>query len=153
MYFLCQDSVFVCFDIGRWYLHTEIMPKIKKRIYVVLYLDFFGPQMALDYHLNALSQGPKVSISRAQPPPTCPCNGCCPHQKQYTRCHINHRCICAIIWVFLLGLLFEAAPIRVWSAVCLFASILTRGYWMVYRGTGFLAVVWFGSTPSPLARQ
>jgi hypothetical protein len=30
--------------------------------------------------------GPKkVSISRAQPLPTCPCNGSCPHQKYYGR--------------------------------------------------------------------
>jgi hypothetical protein len=38
--------------------------------------------------------GPKkVSISRDHPPPTCPRNGCCPHQKHYTRGCINHRCI------------------------------------------------------------
>jgi hypothetical protein len=36
--------------------------------------------------------GPKkVSISRAQPPPTCPRNGCCPHQKHYARGRINHK--------------------------------------------------------------
>ncbi len=31
----------------------------------------------------------------------------------------------------------------------------TREYWMVYRGPGFLAVAWFGSSPapSPLFRQ
>jgi hypothetical protein len=29
-----------------------------------------------------------------------------------------------------------------------------RDYWMVYRGPGFLSVVWFGSSPtSPLSRQ
>jgi hypothetical protein len=57
-------------------------------------LNFFGPQMALAYRFNAISQGPKkVSISRARPSTTCPCNGCCPHQKQYARGHINHRCI------------------------------------------------------------
>ncbi len=38
--------------------------------------------------------GPKkLSISRAQPPPTCPSNVCCPHQKHYARGRINHRCI------------------------------------------------------------
>ncbi len=26
--------------------------------------------------------------------------------------------------------------------------IPSRGYWMIYRGSGFLAVVWFGSTPN-----
>ncbi len=36
---------------------------------------FFGPQMALAYRLDAISQGPiKLSISRAQPPLTCPHN-------------------------------------------------------------------------------
>ncbi len=39
-------------------------------------LDFFGPKMH--------------SISRAQPPPTCPSNGCCPHQQHYARGRINH---------------------------------------------------------------
>ncbi len=32
----------------------------------------------------------KLSISRAQPPPTSSRNGCCPHQKHYAR---GHRCI------------------------------------------------------------
>ncbi len=31
--------------------------------------------MALAYRLDAISQGPKISISGAQPPPTCPRNG------------------------------------------------------------------------------
>jgi hypothetical protein len=38
------------------------------------FLDFFGPQMALAYRLEAISQGPKNSNSRAQPPPTSPRN-------------------------------------------------------------------------------
>ncbi len=38
--------------------------------------------------------GPKkLSISRAQPPPTCPRKGCCMHQKHYEQGQINHRCI------------------------------------------------------------
>jgi hypothetical protein len=38
--------------------------------------------------------GPKkLSISRAQPPPTCLSYGCCPHEKHYARGRINHRCI------------------------------------------------------------
>ncbi len=28
---------------------------------------------------------------------------------------------------------------------------LVREYWMIYRGPGFLSVVWFGSNPSPLS--
>ncbi len=28
---------------------------------------------------------------------------------------------------------------------------LVRQYWMIYRGPGFLAVVWFGSTPTPFS--
>ncbi len=27
--------------------------------------------------------------------------------------------------------------------------VRARGYWMIYRGPGFLDVVWFGSSPSP----
>ncbi len=38
-------------------------------------LEFFGLQMTLAYRLDAISQGPKNSNSRAQPPPTCPNNG------------------------------------------------------------------------------
>ncbi len=48
-------------------------------------MHLFGP-----FHFT----GPKkVSISRAQPPPTCPRNECYPHQKHYPRGSINHRCI------------------------------------------------------------
>ncbi len=32
-----------------------------------------------------------LEISRAQPPPTCPNNGCCLHQKHFARGLINHR--------------------------------------------------------------
>jgi hypothetical protein len=39
-------------------------------------LEFFRPQMELACRLDAILQGPKkLSISRAPPPPTCPCNG------------------------------------------------------------------------------
>ncbi len=34
----------------------------------------------------------------AQPPPTCPSNGCCPHQKNYAQGRINHRCIGSFIY-------------------------------------------------------
>jgi hypothetical protein len=51
------------------------------------------PQMALAYRLDAISQRQKLSISRAQPHPTCPSKRCCPHQKHYARGRINHRCI------------------------------------------------------------
>ncbi len=54
------------------------------------YLEFFGPQMALAFQLDAISQEPK---NLAQPPPTCPRNGCCPHQKYYLMGRINRRCI------------------------------------------------------------
>jgi hypothetical protein len=27
--------------------------------------------------------------------------------------------------------------------------LITREYWMIYRGPGFLTVVWFGSSPAP----
>ncbi len=38
--------------------------------------------------------GPKkLASSSAQPPPTCPSNGCCPHQKHYRQGRINRRCI------------------------------------------------------------
>jgi hypothetical protein len=64
-------------------------------------LEFFGSQMALAYRLDVISQGPKNSqfpgpkkllISRANPPPSCPRYGCCPHQKHYAW-GLNHRCI------------------------------------------------------------
>jgi hypothetical protein len=57
----------------------------------LLLVDFFGPQTPLAYRLDAMSQGPKkLSNSRAQPPPTCPRNGCWPHQKHYARGRLNH---------------------------------------------------------------
>ncbi len=54
------------------------------------------PPMALAYRLDAISQGPKYSISRAQPPPTCPSNGSTvfyTHQNHYARGRMNHRCM------------------------------------------------------------
>ncbi len=39
-----------------------------------LVLEFFGPQMALAYRLDTISQGLKNSPFRAQLPPTCPRN-------------------------------------------------------------------------------
>jgi len=46
--------------------------------------------------------GPKkVSISRAQPPPTCPRNGCCPHQKYNVRGRIN-QCPLIALTLFIL---------------------------------------------------
>jgi hypothetical protein len=56
-------------------------------------IDFFGPQMALAYRLDAISQGPNKSRFPGPNPPTCPRNGCCPYQKHYARGRINHRCI------------------------------------------------------------
>jgi hypothetical protein len=38
-------------------------------------LEFFWPQMALPYWLDAISQGPKTHNFQAHPPPTCPSNG------------------------------------------------------------------------------
>jgi hypothetical protein len=35
----------------------------------------------------------KTRNFRAQPSPTCPSNGCFPHQKHYARGRINHSCI------------------------------------------------------------
>ncbi len=67
VYFLCQDSVFVCFDTGRSYLYMEIMLKIKKEF--ILYLDFFVTQMALAYRLDAISQGQK-SLNFQGPTPS-----------------------------------------------------------------------------------
>ncbi len=37
-------------------------------------VELFGPQMALAYLLDAISQDPKNSTSRVQPPATCPRN-------------------------------------------------------------------------------
>ncbi len=60
----------IIFDAGRsitWAIGKGLGPG---------YLKFFGPQMemALTYRLDAISQGPKLSISRVQPPPICPRN-------------------------------------------------------------------------------
>ncbi len=55
---------------------------------------FWAPNGPRLYRLDAISQDPKkLSLSRAKPPPTCPRNGCCPHQKHHARGRINHRCI------------------------------------------------------------
>jgi hypothetical protein len=54
----------------------------------------FWAQNATRLSARCYFTGPKkLSISRAQPPPTCPSNGCCPHQKHYAWGRINHRCI------------------------------------------------------------
>ncbi len=45
-----------------------------------------------------LNRAQKVSISRAQSPPTCPCLGCCPHQKHYARGRINNGCINTVVY-------------------------------------------------------
>ncbi len=37
------------------------------------------------------------------------------------------------------------------TTVC--AWVHTREYWMIYRRPGFLAVVWFGSSPTPLSHE
>ncbi len=34
-----------------------------------------------------------------------------------------------------------------------FLFLMTRVYWMIYRGPGFFAVVWFGSSPPPHRQQ
>ncbi len=62
--------------------------------------------------------GPKkLSISRIQPPPTCPSNGCCPHQKHYARGRMNHRCIG--------GFMYKIPP---WRSLRVHTSILTCTY-------------------------
>ncbi len=45
----------------------------------------------------------KLEISRAQPPPTCPSNKCCPQQKHYARGRINHTCIGGFMYTKLWG--------------------------------------------------
>jgi hypothetical protein len=90
-------------------------------------LDFFGPQMAFACWLDATSHftgSKKVSISRAQPPPICPRNGCCPHQKHYTRGRINLRCInsyydvfCKCAEIFLTRCIYISAVEKYWYKV------------------------------------
>ncbi len=53
---------------------------------------FFGPKWHSPVGSMPFHRAQKVSISRAQPPPTRPRNGCCPHQKHYARGRIKHRC-------------------------------------------------------------
>ncbi len=50
----------------------------------ILFIPFFGPQIALAYRLDATSQGLKTLDFQGLTP-TCPHNGCCPHQKSYAR--------------------------------------------------------------------
>jgi hypothetical protein len=58
-------------------------------------LNFFGPQMALAYLLDTISQGPKKSrFPGTNPLPLALImDAVCPHQKHYARARINHRCI------------------------------------------------------------
>jgi hypothetical protein len=49
-------------------------------------------QMALALTV-AISGPKKVSIFRAHPPSSGPCNGCCPHQNHYVLRHIKKRYI------------------------------------------------------------
>ncbi len=55
--------------------------------------SFLGPKWHSTIGSMSFPRTKKLSISRAQPPPTCPSNGCCPRQKHYERGGINHRCI------------------------------------------------------------
>ncbi len=53
------------------------------------------------FSARCLFTGPKkVSISRAQPPPTCPRNGFALHHKHYVWGHINHRSINSYNFIF-----------------------------------------------------
>ncbi len=90
----------VCYltALERWYGPWNL-PKIPLTrhpwtlVHKTTYLDTLGSNGTRLYagcHFTGLK---KVSISRAQPPPTCPRNGCCPHQKHYARGRSNHRCI------------------------------------------------------------
>jgi hypothetical protein len=57
--------------------------------------------------------GPKkVSISRPQPPPTCLHNGCCLHQKHYSRGCIIHRCIGGFMYKILRGCQGPIPPLQ-----------------------------------------
>ena len=63
--------------------------------------------------------GPKkLSISRFQPCPTCPSNGCCPHQKHYARGRMNHWCIG--------GFMYKIPPWR--SLLCITAYLRVHTY-------------------------
>jgi hypothetical protein len=51
---------------------------------LILFIPFFGPQIALAYRLVATPQGLKTLDFQGLTP-TCPRNGYCPHQKSYAR--------------------------------------------------------------------
>jgi hypothetical protein len=55
--------------------------------------EFFWPQMALAYRLDAISQGPKNSQIPGPNPSHLPSQWICTHPKHYARDCINHRCI------------------------------------------------------------
>jgi hypothetical protein len=54
---------------------TTYAPMIYTALFLCFGCEFFGPQIALAYRLDAFHRAQKFSISRAQSPPTCPSNG------------------------------------------------------------------------------
>jgi hypothetical protein len=58
-----------------------------------------GTRLSARCHFTGLK---KLSISRAHPTPSCPSNGCCPHQKHYAGAVFNHRCIKLPMYLFLI---------------------------------------------------
>jgi len=39
--------------------------------------------------------------------------------------------------------------LKVWEVYCKIRVVTAREYWIIYRGQDFLAVAWFGSSPTP----
>ncbi len=78
--------------------------------------EFLGPWKWHRADMQVSFGAQKLEISRAQPPPTCPSNGCCPHQH-YTRGCINHSCIG--------GFMYKSSPCR---GLCVHTSIPTCAY-------------------------
>jgi hypothetical protein len=82
--FLSADKRTAYLSILAIYAHAPMIYTAPCVMLLMRTADFFGPKMALACRLDAISQGPyKVSISRAQPHPTCQSNWCCPHKKHY----------------------------------------------------------------------
>jgi hypothetical protein len=119
----------------------------KKNLYSTS--TFLGPKWHSPVGSMPFHRAQKVSISRAQPPPTRPRNGCCPHQKHYARGRINHRCIKIAIMIMgiPIGSPFGGGLPFLYDQRSI-SSLPFCGYWMIYslsRGR----MIWLHPRPLP----
>jgi hypothetical protein len=99
---ICADTICTWTDFEAGNIHYEGHYKgwaLKSRLFCALKWPnerserHWGPNGTRLSARCHFSSPKKLSISRTQPPPTCPSNRCCPHQKHYAQGRIDHRCI------------------------------------------------------------